>query len=215
MNMRTNITRVLCFLALIAAPVLLAFAAGGGAKPAGPHPCCHKQLEAAAPLPDRSIYQVESKWSNDASNTVSLSSLRGKPQIVAMFFAQCQFTCPILVHSMKQIEAELPDNVRTNVGFLLVSFDSERDTPQALARYRQTHQLGPNWTLLKGNPDDVLELSALLGVKFKQDPSGNFAHSNLITLLNAEGEIAFQEIGINRDPLPMINAAQKLLSNGK
>jgi len=55
----------------------------------------------------------------------------------------------------------------------------------------------------------------LLGVKFKQDPSGNFAHSNLVTLLNAEGEIAFQEIGINRDPLPIINAAQKLLSNSK
>ena len=55
---------------------------------------------------------------------------------------------------------------------------------------RQTHALSAeSWTLLHGEPDDVLELAALLGLKFKEDANGQFAHSNVITILNAQGEI--------------------------
>jgi len=36
----------------------------------------------------------------------------------------------------------------------------------------------------------------LLGVKFKQDARGQFAHSNLITVLNAKGEIVHQRSGL-------------------
>jgi protein SCO1/2 len=170
--------------------------------------CCTKELQATKPLTDRSLYQVESSWTNDAGVALKLSSLAGRPQIISMFFASCQFTCPILVNDMKQIEAALPENVRTNVGFVLVSFDSERDTPAALARYRVAHGLTGNWTLLRGRPDDVLELGALLGMKFKKDPRGDFSHSNVITVLNSDGEIAGQIVGLNRDPKEII----KLLS---
>src|SRR5262245_60767301 len=102
-----------------------------------------------------------------------------------MFFAKCEYACPLLVHDMKRIEAALPEHVRSNVGFVLVSFDSDRDTPAALAEYRKNHELAANWTLLRGAPDDVLELGALLGVKFKKDARGQFAHSNVITVLDA------------------------------
>jgi hypothetical protein len=53
------------------------------------------------------------------------------------------------------------------VGFALVSFDSKRDTPAALADYRRARKLpAERWALLRGRPDDVLELAALLGIKF-------------------------------------------------
>src|ERR1051325_9295583 len=94
---------------------------------------------------------------------------------------------------MQQLEAALPANLRTNVGFLLVSFDTERDTPAALKNYRAQHGLAANWTLLHGEADDVLDLAALLGVKFKKDAQGQFMHSNIITVLNADGEIAYQQ----------------------
>lgn len=132
-----------------------------------------------------------------------------------MFFASCQFTCPILVSDMKRIEAALPENVRTNVGFLLVSFDSTRDTPAALAQYRKTHGLAANWTLLRAAPDDVLELSALLGVKFKKDLRGDFAHSNVITVLDAGGEIVRQIVGLNREARDAVEAVEQALSSKK
>jgi protein SCO1/2 len=128
-----------------------------------------------------------------------------------MFFASCEFACPILVNDMKRIEAALPENARTNVGFVLVSFDCRRDTPAALATYRNVHELGPNWTLLTGGPDDVQELAALLGVKYKKDARGQFAHSNLITLLNKEGEVVVQQSGLNQSPHEIVSAAKRLL----
>ena len=45
----------------------------------------------------------------------------------------------------------------------------------------------------------MLELAALLGLQFKADANGQFAHSNVITILNAQGEIVHQEIGLNQD----------------
>lgn len=39
----------------------------------------------------------------------------------------------------------------------------------------------------------------LLGVKFKRDANGQFSHSNLITVLNLEGEISHQRNGLMGD----------------
>jgi protein SCO1/2 len=174
--------------------------------------CCSEVETAPTALTEKSLYQLDSTWTNDSGAAISLASLKGRPQVVAMFFANCAYTCPLLVHNMKQIEAALPENLRTNVGFVLVSFDSERDTPAALHDYRVQHQLDSRgWTLLHGNPDDILEFAALLGVKFKKDAQGQFMHSNVITFLNSEGEIAFQETGLNVSPADVVD---KLVREG-
>jgi protein SCO1/2 len=46
----------------------------------------------------------------------------------------------------------------------------------------------------------VRELAALLGVIYREDANGSFAHSNVITVLNAEGEIVYQQPGLNLPP---------------
>jgi protein SCO1/2 len=161
---------------------------------------------------DKSIYQVESKWTTDAGKEIKLGALAGKPQMLLMFFANCTYACPILVGDLQRIEAALPPELRGRVGFTLVSFDSQRDTPAALADYRRTRQLtGENWTLLHGQPDDVLELAALLGIRYKQDANGQFEHSNVITLLNAKGEIVFQLTGLDADPQEMVRRIEQML----
>ncbi len=69
--------------------------------------------------------------------------------------------------------------------FVLVSFDTERDTPTALAAYRNRQSLDPaQWCLLRGRPEDVRELAAVLGISYAQDPRGQFMHSNILTLLD-------------------------------
>ena len=171
--------------------------------------CSKKELAPATPLSDRSLYQLDSNWTNDANASLKLASLRGKPQVVSMFFASCQFTCPVLVNDMKRIETALPDSVRTNIGCLVVSFETERDTPEALANYRETHRVPPNSTLRRGSPDDVLEVAALLGIKFKKDLRGQFAHSNVITVLNGDGEIMRQVPGLNRDVAETVRAIEQ------
>jgi protein SCO1/2 len=160
-------------------------------------PCCHPLLTRSN-YTDKSLFQLDSVWTSDAGRRLRLGVLRGRPQVVTMFFASCQFTCPLIVSGMQRIESALPENLRTNTGFLLVSFDTERDTPAALKAYRANRELSSqNWTLLRGDHDDVRELAVLLGVIYRKDAQGDFAHSNLITVLNAEGEIVYQQPGLN------------------
>jgi protein SCO1/2 len=176
--------------------------------------CCAAREETAITnvcLSDKSLYQLDTAWTNDAGTTVKLASLRGRPQVVAMFFANCTYACPLLVYQMQQIEDSLPEALRDKVGFTLISFDTERDTPAALYNYRLGHSLAKErWTLLRGGPDDVLELAALLNVKFKKDAQGQFLHSNVITLLNAQGEIVCQKLGLNSDPEEIVRRVSEL-----
>ena len=162
------------------------------------------------PLTDLSLYQVESVWTNDAGEKIKLPRLRGQVQVVTMFFASCAYACPANVNELKKIEAALPEPLRSRTRFVLVTFDAERDTPAALRLYRQRQDLDPRrWTLLRGQPDDVQELAALLGVRYKQDARGQFAHSNLITVLDAEGEIVHQLSGMKQDIPSAIKAIEK------
>ena len=162
--------------------------------------CCATNLPPSAAFTDKSLYQLDSTWTNDSGQPVQFGTLQGRVQVVVMFFASCTYACPIIVHDMQRMEAALPEKVRANTGFTLITIDPERDTPEALHAYRTVHKLPAHrWTLLHGKPDDTLELAALLGVKFKREASGQFAHSNLITVLNDQGEIIQQLVGLNQD----------------
>ena len=170
-------------------------------KPATKDACCADEL-AALPLPilsKVSLYQLDAKWTNDAGATVQLASLHGRPVVLAMFFASCEYACPLIVEDMKRLGASLPANVRAQTQFVLVSFDTTRDTPVALKAYRKRMKLDEAWTLLSGDPTSVQEFAMLLGVKFKEDARGQFSHSNLITVLNSAGEITHQRAGLMGD----------------
>ncbi len=202
-------------------PALFLLLAGALTAPAAEtnvtrHCCCAAPetvttATAPASLSDKSLYQLDSNWTNDYGAGVKLATLRGRPQLVTMFFANCTYACPLLVFQMKQIEAALPEALRGKVGFTLVSFDPERDTPAVLHNYRVQHALGDGrWTLLRGNSDAVLDLAALLNVKFKGDAQGQFLHSNVITLLNADGEVVYQQLGLGSDHEEIVRRAVEL-----
>lgn len=182
------------------------------ATPAAPAAtgCCAEE-KAAAPLSTRSLFQLDAPWTDDAGATVQLAALRGRPVIFAMFFARCEYACPLLVSDIQRVRLSLPEAERSKVRVVLVSFDSARDTPAALKAYRTQLELDANWTLLRGEPGAVQELAMLLGVKFKPDANGQFSHSNLITLLNPEGEIVQQRAGLGGDVSTLTKAVAGFL----
>jgi protein SCO1/2 len=178
------------------------------------NPSCCATVEPVAAFSDKSLYQTESKWTTDAGKQIKLADLKGRPQVVVMFFASCQYACPILVHDLQKIETALTPESRARVGFTLVTIDPRRDTPEVLANFRATRVLpAATWTLLHGESDDILELAALLGVKYKEEATGQFAHSNIITVLNGEGEIVHQLVGLGQDLKATVRELEKLLTN--
>ncbi|MBK8856789.1 MAG: SCO family protein [Opitutaceae bacterium] len=177
------------------APKAACCAAKAEPKPAA---CCSTatSAEAAAPFTSDSLYQLEAAFTDDTGKAFSLGELRGRPVALNLFFASCGYACPLTVTDLLAIQSGLPAELRSRTAFVLVSFDTARDTTAVLAQYRAQRGLDSNWIILRGSDDAVRELAALVGVKYKQEADGSFAHSNLVTILNAQGEIVHQRQGL-------------------
>lgn len=188
--MKTKLT--LALTALLLCPAMF-----GATKDAKEEPAACCQMETGSdPFSDLSLFQLDATFTNDSGRAFTLGELRGRPVVLTMFFASCGYACPMLVSDMTQIREKIPANIRDQVVFVLVSFDVKRDTPAALHTYRTERGLDDQWVLLHGDDNAVSELAALLGVKYKLESTGMFSHSNLITVLNSEGEIVHQRGGL-------------------
>ncbi len=177
--------------------------------------CCAAALKAAkaATLPDQSLYHLEGDWTVHTGTPATLSTFAGKPTLLTMFFASCGYACPILIEDVRALINSLPEEQRDGFNIVMLSFDTERDTPEALATFAKQRKLPtPLWSLLHGDADLVLETSALLGVKYRKDTQGNFAHSNIITLLDKNGVIVHQLEGLRADASPLKDALKGQLA---
>jgi protein SCO1 len=183
------------------------------ASPSPTASCCAEALEAGA-YSDLSIYHLESNWTDQNSHTLELGSLRGNVVLVAMIYSTCKAACPMILEDMRKIEAEVNKDHPGKLRYLLISFDPEVDTPARLKEFSDEVKLGENWAILNGNEDDILELAALLGVKYKKTSETDFAHSNIITVLNPQGEIVYQQEGLNIEPEATVEAIKDLLKTG-
>lgn len=146
---------------------------------------------------DGSLYQVGSKWHTQAGDIIEIGDLGGRFVFIALTYTSCEFSCPLIVADMQRILKQLPAGDKSRVRMVLLSLDPERDTPETMEAFAVQKGLAPEaWTLLSGDADDVMEMAALLGVRYKKMPDGEFSHSNIITLLNPDGEVLHQQNGL-------------------
>ena len=116
---------------------------------------------------------------------------------------------PRIQADLRTIKSELSKFGSKNLGFTLIMIDPERDTVETFNAYAKKNDLDADtWTFLRGDPGDILEVAALLGVKYKKLPDGEFSHSNIITLLKPNGEIALQLNGLGANPAELITGAK-------
>ncbi len=162
---------------------------------------------------DESIYNVSSTWQNRYGYRVKLDSLRGKVQVVAMVYTSCEYACPRILADMQRIRDTLSDNALKNINFTIISIDPERDTPDRLNTFAKENNLSDEqWTLLHGNQGDILEIAALLGVKYKRISETDFTHSNMLTVLNQQGEVVHQRTKLGDTPTGVVETVRKLVN---
>ncbi|HEV2832262.1 MAG TPA: SCO family protein, partial [Hanamia sp.] len=130
--------------------------------------------------------------------------------VVGMIFTHCDYACPRLTADMKNMEEKLKED-DGKVNFLLVSFDSKRDTAAQLKKFASGMQLSKNFTLLHGSEEAVRTLSVLLNVQFEKDAEGNFSHSNIISVLDKNGTLRFQKEGLDANHEETINTLHQIL----
>jgi protein SCO1/2 len=98
---------------------------------------------------------------------------------------------------MRGIEEQIPTDKKDNVTLVFVSIDPETDTPQRLKEFAIENQMDTEkWVFLRGSEEDTREFSAVLAVNYKKISPMDFSHSNIISVFDQRGELAYQQEGL-------------------
>ncbi|MBS0416073.1 MAG: SUMF1/EgtB/PvdO family nonheme iron enzyme [Proteobacteria bacterium] len=167
----------------------------------------------AGMLPGDSLYQLPVDLETDSGAHIPLSSFRGKPLVVTMFYADCNSVCPMLTNQLQNLQKRLSSRARANTHILMVSLDPSHDTAAALSDFRQRHHIGAStWTLARTDMDSVRLLAAVLGIRYRQLPDQTFNHSTIITLTNPSGVIQARSVGVLASDTELITAADSMFA---
>lgn len=161
-------------------------------------------------MPAESVFHLTDSFQTQENIPFTLSMLKGKPTVVGMIFTHCTYACPRLTADIKNIADSL-NYEKEKVNFLLVSFDTKRDTPDRLKKFADEKGLNKNWILLHGSEDAVRTFSVLLNIQFEKDAEGNFSHSNLVSVLDKNGVLQYQKGGLGAVHTETITTIKKLI----
>ena len=199
-----------------AAALLLAGPAGAQEMPADPagseaidrigvgvgigHHHYQGELPPTAGITSDSLYQLDALWTDGTGEQLRLADLSPHPVVAAMIYTSCEYACPLIVGKMLEIYDGLDEKVRSDTRFVLFSFDPERDTPAQLNPYKKARGIDKDeWIVLTADDDAARELAVALGVRYRPTPDGEFAHSNIITVIDRQGVPSFQSLRLD-DP---------------
>jgi protein SCO1/2 len=132
---------------------------------------------------------------------VALADLRGKIVALAFIYTGCPDICPMLTQKMVDVQDALGPEFGARIAFVSITLDPERDTPDVLKDYAQFWGAKPEgWSFLTGSLEAVRDVTRRYGVFFAKKEDGSVEHSQLTTLIDADGQMRVQYLGARFDP---------------
>ncbi len=127
---------------------------------------------------------------------VSLHDLRGKVVAVAFIFASCTDVCPMLTDNMARVKAKLGSAFGSEIAFVSITVDPERDTPEVLKQYAKDFDADlKGWSFLTGDPAIVHEVGRKYGIIARKTANGDVDHTLLTSLVDRNGSLRVQYLG--------------------
>jgi protein SCO1 len=158
------------------------------------------QISETQPLPKIAPAPQFTLTSQDGK-PIALADLRGKVVAVTFIFTLCSATCPVLTPMMSLVQDRLGRDFGTNVAFVSITVDPDRDTPDVLKLYAQMHSADvPGWSFLTGEPAAVQDVIRRYGVFASKAANGDVEHSFLTSIIDRRGVLRVQYIGVRFDP---------------
>jgi protein SCO1/2 len=143
---------------------------------------------------------------------LALKDLRGKVVAVTFIYASCADTCPLLTAKLAGLQTRLDTDFGAKVFFVTITVDPERDTPQVLKRYAQAHGVNlAGWAFLTGTPTEILQVARQYGIYYKKTPRGAVDHTFLTSLIDHNGTLRVQYLGVRFDPDELLRDLQALV----
>lgn len=176
--------------------LLLWSLAGPAAHPAMGHNTTSEseRLPTIGPAPDFSL------TSQDGA-PVSLADFRGKVLAVTFIFTSCADTCPLLTAKMAQVQDALGVDFGKRICFVSITVDPEHDTPAVLKDYAETFGADLNgWAFLTGEPVAIDAVGNRYGIYAGQNSGGGVDHTFLTSIIDGQGNIRVQYLGVRFDP---------------
>jgi len=147
---------------------------------------------------------------------LALKELRGKVVAITFIFASCTDTCPLLTAKMASIQDRLGSAFGPQAFFLSITVDPERDTPAVLKRYGEAHRANTaGWAFLTGSEAEIREVAKRYGIYYKKRPRGDVDHTFLTSLVDQNGILRVQYMGVRFNPDEMLRDLQGLLQERK
>lgn len=163
-------------------------------------------------ISELSIYNLPSKWTNQNNEEIQLKALQGNVLVMVMIYTSCKTACPRLVADMRGIEEQIPADKKDEVTLVFVSIDPETDTPQRLKEFARENQMdSEKWVFLRGSEADTREFSAVLAVNYKRISPMDFSHSNIISVFDRKGELAYQQEGLGINNAETVSKIMELV----
>ena len=153
-----------------------------------------ERLPTVGPAPDFSL------TSQDGA-PVSLADFHGKVLAVTFIFTSCADTCPRLTAKMAEVQDALGADFGTNISFVSITVDPERDTPAVLKDYAEA--FGANlkgWVFLTGKQAAIDDVIKRYGIFAAREATGDVDHTFLTSLIDRDGIIRVQYLGVRFDP---------------
>ncbi len=146
---------------------------------------------------------------------LSLADLRGKIVAVTFIYAACVDTCPLLTAKLASLREQLGPDFGASVSFVAITVDPERDTPEMLRGYAVAHGANhPGWAFLTGTTFEIREVTRRYGVFARKTARGDVDHTFLTSLVDREGVLRVQYMGVRFDPNEMLRDLRSLLRDG-
>ncbi|MFQ5435114.1 MAG: SCO family protein [Anaerolineae bacterium] len=89
-----------------------------------------------------------------------------KDKVVAINFiyTSCGDSCPLETARLRQVAEILGGRMGQDIFFYSISIDPQTDTPAVLKAYVKKYNIGPGWTFLTGDEQEIIELRKKLGL---------------------------------------------------
>ena len=178
------------------AALMLILALAAGPTPVRAHEAADQEeqrLPALGAAPDFALISQDGV-------EATLEDLRGKVIAVAFIYTWCPDVCPMLTDKMARVQDELGPDFGTEVAFVSITVDPERDTPEVLKEYAEAFDADlAGWSFLTGSLAAVREVARRYGVAVVPAADGGIDHTLLTTLIDRHGTMRVQYLGYRFD----------------
>lgn len=90
--------------------------------------------------------------------------IKGKVFALNFIYTRCTDSCPLETAALLKVQKSLGEHMGKDVFFYSISIDGDRDKSSELKEYAKKFRVGPGWTFLTGNREEVALLRQRLGM---------------------------------------------------